>query len=100
MISITRPGIVNNDANVCVGDIGGDYVVGQNDLLLMLANFGDVDWTQGDVNGDGLFTVIDFQIVLANWGTVCFGAELDPFYREEPLNRLIIREVFPDAIRE
>ena len=100
MISITRPGIVNNDANVCVGDISGDYVVGQNDLLLMLAHFGDMEWTQGDVNGDGFFTVMDFQIVLANWGTVCFGAELDPFYREEPLNRLIIREVFPDAIGE
>ena len=99
MIPITRPGIVNNDANVCVGDVSGDYVVGQNDLLLMLANFGNADWIQGDVNGDGFFTVMDFQIVLANWGTVCFGAELDPFYREEQFDKSIIREVFPDAIR-
>tara|TARA_R100001460_G_scaffold77015_1_gene117976 strand:- start:605 stop:1750 length:1146 start_codon:yes stop_codon:yes gene_type:complete len=85
MIPITRPGIVNNDADVCVGDISGDYVVGMNDLLLMLVNFGDAYWEDGDINGDGFFTVTDFQILLANWGTVCFGAELDPFYREEQL---------------
>ena len=100
MIPITRPGLVNNDANVCVGDIDGDYVVGMNDMLLMLTNWENLYWEDGDMNGDGFFTVTDFQIVLAQWGTVCFGAELDPFYREEPLNRLIIQEVFPDAIGE
>ncbi len=100
MISITRPGIVNNDADICVGDISGDHVVGMNDLMLMLYNWGDVYWQEGDVNGDGFFTVIDFQIVLAHWGTVCFGAELDPFYREDRLDKSIIRKVFPDAIGE
>ena len=100
MIPITRPGLVNNDANVCVGDIDGDNVVGMNDMLLMLTNWENLYWEDGDMNGDGFFTVTDFQIVLAQWGTICFGAELDPFYREDPLNRLIIQEVFPDAIRE
>jgi hypothetical protein len=85
MIPITRPGLVNNDADVCVGDIDGDYVVGMNDMLLMLTNWEDLYWEDGDMNGDGFFTVMDFQIVLAQWGTVCFGAELDPFYREEQL---------------
>jgi hypothetical protein len=85
MIPITRPGLVNNDANVCVGDIDGDYVVGMNDMLLMLSNWDDIYWEGGDMNGDGFFTITDFQIVLAQWGTICFGAELDPFYREEQL---------------
>ena len=88
MIPITRPGLVNNDANVCVGDIDGDYVVGMNDMLLMLANWDDLYWQDGDMNGDGFFTVTDVQIVLAQWGTICFGAELDPFYREEQLRFL------------
>lgn len=81
MIAITRPGLTDADP-YCAGDVSGDYVVGQNDMLLMLANFGDSDWIQGDVNGDGVFTVLDFQAMLANWGTVCFGAEQDAFYRQ------------------
>jgi len=85
MIPVTRPGLVNNDANVCAGDIDGDNVVGMNDMLLMLTNWENLYWEDGDMNGDGFFTVTDFQIVLAQWGTVCFGAELDPFYREEQL---------------
>jgi len=99
MISITRPGLVNNDANVCVGDINGDYVVGMNDMLLMLANWNDLYWEDGDMNGDGFFTVNDVQIVLAQWGTICFGAELDPFYREEQFDTSVISKVFPDAVR-
>ena len=99
MISITRPGLVNNDANVCVGDINGDYVVGMNDMLLMLANWDDLYWEDGDMNGDGFFTVTDVQIVLAQWGTICFGAELDPFYREEQFDTSVISKVFPDAVR-
>jgi len=99
MIPITRPGLVNNDANVCVGDIDGDYVVGMNDMLLMLTNWEDLYWEDGDMNGDGFFTVSDVQIVLGQWGTICFGAELDPFYREEQFDTSIIRKVFPNSIR-
>lgn len=85
MLPITRPGIVDTDEDICVGDLDGDLVVGMNDMLLMLTNWDDIYWEQGDINGDGFFTVTDFQIVLAQWGTICFGAELDPFYREEQL---------------
>lgn len=99
MIPITRPGLVNNDANVCVGDINGDYVVGMSDMLLILTNWGDLYWEDGDINGDGFFTVTDVQIVLGQWGTICFGAELDPFYREEQFDTSIIRKVFPNSIR-
>lgn len=83
MLPITRPNIIDTDDDVCIGDINGDYVVGMNDLLLILQNWENIYWEEGDVSGDGFFTVIDVQIVLAQWGTICFGAELDPFYREE-----------------
>ena len=59
--------------------------------MLMLAHLGDIDWIEGDLNGDGFFTVTDLQIVLANWGQICFGAELDPFYREEQVRRITER---------
>jgi len=87
MLPIFRPGITDPPSEpeepVCYGDISGDLAVGTNDLLLMMEHWGEVDWEQGDVNGDGYFTVTDFQQVLMNWGTLCPGAELDPFYREE-----------------
>ena len=100
MLPITRPGIIDTDEDICVGDLDGDYVVGMNDMLLMLANWENIYWEQGDLTGDGFFTISDFQIVLAQWGTVCFGAELDPFYREEQTKTSIIREVFPNAVGE
>jgi hypothetical protein len=87
MLPIFRPGITDPPSGpeepVCYGDVSGDLVVGMNDLLLMMEYWGETDWEQGDVNGDGYFTVTDFQQVLMNWGTLCPGAELDPFYREE-----------------
>jgi predicted Zn-dependent protease with MMP-like domain len=87
MLPIFRPGITDPPSGpeepVCYGDISGDLAVGTNDLLLMIEHWGEIDWEQGDVNGDGYFTVTDFQQVLMNWGTLCPGAELDPFYREE-----------------
>lgn len=86
MIEITRPGMTTGDP-YCAGDISGDLVVGTNDLMLMFSHWGDFNWIEGDLNGDGFFTVGDLQIVLANWGQICFGSELDPFYREEQVRR-------------
>lgn len=84
VLQFTRPNIVDtDDDDFCVGDITGDYVVGTNDLLACLDNWGNLYWVEGDVNGDGYFSIIDFTIVLSQYGTICFGAELDPFYREE-----------------
>ena len=82
-LPILRPGLIDQDDPYCAGDISGDNAVGTNDLLLMIEYWGEIDWEQGDVNGDGFFTVLDVQVVLMNWGTLCQGAELDPFYREE-----------------
>jgi len=84
VLPVFRPGLTDpTEDPVCYGDVSGDFVVGTNDLLLMMEHWGELDWEQGDVNGDGYFTVTDFQQVLQYWGTICAGAELDPFYREE-----------------
>ena len=98
VLPITRPGIGTGDP-YCAGDLSGDLVVGMNDLMLMLANNGNIDWVEGDLNGDGFFTVLDIQALLANWGQTCFGAELDPFYREE-VSKSVIREVLPHSVRD
>lgn len=72
MLQFTRPNIVDDGSeDVCVGDISGDYIVGMNDILLMLAHWNEIDWQEGDVNGDGYFTVSDVNIVLAYWSVSC-----------------------------
>ena len=67
--------------------------------MLMLANWEDLYWAPGDLNGNGYFNVIDFSILLGQWGTICYGAELDPFYREEQLDISVVRKIFPDSKR-
>ena len=93
-LPILRPGITDPPSGpeepVCYGDISGDFVVGMNDILLMLEHWGEIDWEGGDINGDGYFTVSDVNIILTEFGTVCPQAEQDPFYREE--NELIKTE--------
>ena len=84
-LPVLRPGLTDQPA-FCLGDLNNDLVVGQTDFLMFLANWGDISWEEGDLNGDGYSTVMDFQILIANYGTICFGAELDPFYREEQFN--------------
>ena len=52
------------------GDINGDGLVGVDDLLIVIANWGSCDSTEcpGDLNGDGMVGVDDLLIVIANWG--------------------------------
>lgn len=89
ILAITRPDIVDTgDDDFCTGDVTGDYVVGTNDLLAFLNHWGELDWAEGDIDGNGISNVIDFTIMLSQYGTICFGAELDPFYREEKLEPL------------
>lgn len=99
MLPILRPGITSQDP-YCAGDVNGDFVVGMMDMLAMLQNWDDINWAGGDLNNDGFFTITDFQIMLANWGSICFNAELDPFYREEELDISKALEVLPNSIRE
>ena len=52
------------------GDINGDGWVGVDDLLIVIANWGQCNPAEcpADLNGDGWVGVDDLLIVIANWG--------------------------------
>lgn len=52
---------------VRLGDLDGDCIVGVNDLLILLTEWGQRD-SPADLNGDGIVGVADLLILLANWG--------------------------------
>ena len=51
----------------CPPDVNGDGIVGLNDILILLGNFGS-NTKIGDVNEDGIVDVIDLLLVVDNWG--------------------------------
>lgn len=51
----------------CEGDLDGDGIVGVNDLLMVLAVFGQ-ETDDGDVNNDGFVDVGDILQLIALWG--------------------------------
>lgn len=56
----------------CAADLDGDGAVGLDDLLAVLAGWGDCAGCPGDVNADGLVGLDDLLAVLAAWGP-CAG---------------------------
>ena len=48
------------------GDLNGDGVVAIDDLLALLADFGN-DNGDGDLNEDGIIGVDDLLILLSHW---------------------------------
>jgi len=50
------------------GDINGDGVVNTEDLLLLLAAWGDCPGCPEDLDGDGVVNTTDLLTLLANWG--------------------------------
>jgi len=50
----------------CAGDVTGDGVVGVEDVLLVLADFGGSG--AGDANDDGVVDVSDLLLVIGDWG--------------------------------
>ena len=52
----------------CPWDLGGDGVVGINDFLELLAQWGANPGGPPDFNGDGVVGIGDFLELLANWG--------------------------------
>lgn len=55
---------------VAGGDIAGSRVVNEEDLNVLIQNFGKTGQTmqQGDLNGDGKVGLVDFGIMVKNWG--------------------------------
>ena len=51
-------------------DINGDGTVGVEELLALIAAWGDCDDCPEDINGDGTVDVSDLLIVIGNWGPV------------------------------
>jgi hypothetical protein len=51
----------------CPADVDGDGVVGINDFLAVLAQWGQPGGP-ADVNSDGVVDILDFLIVLGEWG--------------------------------
>ncbi len=54
--------------NAPAGDLDNDGVVGIDDLLALLAVFGDNDG-EGDLDGDGITGVDDILVLLGNWSS-------------------------------
>jgi hypothetical protein len=50
----------------CPGDVDGDGMVGVDDILLVLSDFGGPG--AGDANGDGIVDVNDILLVIGAWG--------------------------------
>lgn len=51
------------------GDINGDGLVGVDDLLMMIAAYGDCPGCPEDINGDGVVNVDDILDLLIAWNT-------------------------------
>jgi hypothetical protein len=52
----------------CDGDIAPNGVVNVADLMVLLAQWGEVPPGPADINGDGFVDVNDLLILLENWG--------------------------------
>ncbi len=54
----------------CVSDLNNDGIVGTNDLVILLGQFGQFvpPGTGGDINGDGFVNTIDLTILLGDFG--------------------------------
>ena len=74
----------------CWGDINGDLVVGTNDLLSILTNFGEeaaIDCPECDLNFDGIIGASDILILNTVYGNVCGGpAALPPVQNKRKVN--------------
>jgi hypothetical protein len=51
----------------CVGDLNGDGQTGQEDLGILLADWGCTGDCVGDLDGDGTTGQADLGILLADW---------------------------------
>lgn len=66
---IEFPLFVLNPGCTQPGDANGDGIVNDEDLLIVLFNFGGAG--AGDVNNDGIVNDEDLLIVLFNFGLSC-----------------------------
>jgi len=68
-VSLNLSGTVSQNFTLTNGDVNGDNVVDDADLLQVLFNFGGSD-AASDVNGDNVVDDADLLVVLFNFGSV------------------------------
>ena len=51
-----------------IGDLDGDGIVGVEDLLIVISEWGPCSGCVADIDGNGVVDVEDLLIVIANWG--------------------------------
>ena len=56
-----------DDTPSCPGDIDGDALVGANDLLMVIADWGSYN-SPADIDGDGMVNASDILFILGGWG--------------------------------
>lgn len=79
-----RPTIIDEEDITCLGDINGDYVVGTNDLMSLLACWEEEpvgDCELCDLTGDGIIGASDILFLNTVYGNQCAGPIWD--YMEE-----------------
>ena len=57
------------DGISCTGDLNEDLEVGVDDLLELIASWGNCPGCESDLNGDGEVGVDDLLELIANWGS-------------------------------
>lgn len=68
----------------CSADVDGDLVVAVEDILIVLASFGDAVAT-GDIDGNGIVDVSDVLDCLSAFGTSCPGSTPAPMPMPMPM---------------
>jgi uncharacterized protein (TIGR02145 family) len=59
------------DIQLCPEDLNGDGVIGVQDLLLVLSEFGCASSCENDINQDGYVAVQDILLLLSEFGNTC-----------------------------
>lgn len=69
VVLVDSTGITALASGGLMGDADGDGAVNDDDLSVLLANWGGAnpDWQKGDFNGDGKVDDDDLSLLLANW---------------------------------
>lgn len=89
-----RPTIIDEEDLNCLGDVNGDYVVGSNDLISILACWEDEpvgECENCDLNLDGIIGATDILLLNTAYGNTCYGPMWD--YLEEGPPVRLFREV-------
>ena len=67
-VAVTASPFTIINPNLIPGDVNGDGIVNTEDLLLLLAAWGECQGCPEDLNGDGVVNTTDLLALLAAWG--------------------------------